>query len=793
MPAFNLLKFQKDAVDNLSKAFLRLWKRQGRQLPLVFKSPTGSGKTLTIAHFIRGLNHLPQWKIDKAFIWITFSDDLTMQSRDKFKEYFENNLENNLLTVNDINRGKLFENDILFLNWQKVVQDNAITRKLKLRKPKDRLMQKESGKYFEDLADGTKKDGREVILVVDEAHTHKSTELAQELIDYIDPKIVVHITATPDEDHELSARRLDGYVEVDREGVVEEGLIKEKILVQTEEDLQKHKGQDLDEILLQLGMEKRQQIKTELKRLGKDINPLMLIQLPNDDKQLIAKGDKTKEEVISQFLVKQGIKNQHIAKWFDGKRENLDFIADSDSKVDFMLFKQAAGTGWDCPRASVLVMFREIKKETFYTQTVGRILRMAEPQSKEDYKNNPNLRTGYLYTNYKRNQVELPDLKKNEIPSQHAYRKKGIKNIKLQSAYISRIDYGDIPASYKFQESFKKSMDKHFGITFNDVMGKAEKKLEKAGIDLSRKLINSIIANAKFEDFDQLAYDFKKRGIDVELEMSTNDVEKTFNYLCLQLLKEQTDEKAKYNNVARAWGVFKSAIRIWFQSVLSKDSDYYYRVFIKDIQKGASSKFRPAITQALIDFKPIAEAILKEKQKKQEGQESPMFEIMERYDFTDDYQAVPQKLCALDKCFVSKSYKGEKNERGFIDYLEGKGKKIDWWFKNGNQGKDYFAVRYHNKTDGKDELFYPDWIIRFKNGRVGIFDTKSDQTATNPETADKAGALALKVKGLGKNYIGGIAVFENGVWYYNGSEKYTYQKGKISQDKNWKKLEDLFK
>src|SRR3989344_4312488 len=203
MPAFNLLPFQKKAIDNLNEAFLRLWKKQGRQLPLVFKSPTGSGKTLTIAHFIRGLNHLPQWKIDKAFIWITFSDDLAMQSKDKFKEYFENNLENGLLTVNDINRGKLYENDILFLNWQKVVQDNATTRKLKLRKPKDERFKNENGSYFEDVMEKTKKSEREMILFIDEAHTHKSTELAQDIIDLIDPKVIVHITATPDEKDEL--------------------------------------------------------------------------------------------------------------------------------------------------------------------------------------------------------------------------------------------------------------------------------------------------------------------------------------------------------------------------------------------------------------------------------------------------------------------------------------------------------------------------------------------------------------------------------------------------------------
>ena len=118
MPTPNLLSFQRDAIEALTKVFVQQWKKAGRQLPIVFKSPTGSGKTLMAAHFVRGLNHLPQWDEEKAFIWITFSDDLAMQSRDKFKEYFNNNLENGLLTVADINQGLLKSNDILFLNWQ---------------------------------------------------------------------------------------------------------------------------------------------------------------------------------------------------------------------------------------------------------------------------------------------------------------------------------------------------------------------------------------------------------------------------------------------------------------------------------------------------------------------------------------------------------------------------------------------------------------------------------------------------------------------------------------------------
>jgi len=233
-------------------------------------------------------------------------------------------------------------------------------------------------------------------------------------------------------------------------------------------------------------------------------------------------------------------------------------------------------------------------------------------------------------------------------------------------------------------------------------------------------------------------------------------------------------------------------LRIWLKRVLGEDSDYYYRVFIKDVLEKAGSKFRPAITKALSDFKPIAEEILKEKKRMQEEKDTHFFEIHQRYDFTEDYEEIPQKLCVLDKLFLLKTYRGKDNELRFLDYIDKKDL-IDWWFKNGNQGKEYFAIKYFNTIEKKDSLFYPDWIIRLKNGKIGIFDTKEGDTATDQETKDKAKALAQKLKALGKDFIGGIAVFENGVWYYNDSEKYSYQKGHIGKDSNWKFLENIFK
>ena len=113
----NALKFQQNAIDELIIKFKLLWDKNienGAQLLL--KSPTGSGKTFMTTSFINRMNDEPDWQNqDAAFIWITFSDTLAMQSRDKFREYFSGNLKNQLLTVDDLKQGILNRSDILFI------------------------------------------------------------------------------------------------------------------------------------------------------------------------------------------------------------------------------------------------------------------------------------------------------------------------------------------------------------------------------------------------------------------------------------------------------------------------------------------------------------------------------------------------------------------------------------------------------------------------------------------------------------------------------------------------------
>ena len=453
-----------------------------------------------------------------------------------------------------------------------------------------------------------------------------------------------------------------------------------------------------------------------------------MIQLPNDDHKLIEQGFPTKEEIVTAFLKKKGVPDSRISSWFDGKSPD-PYIAQNDRGIDFMLFKQAAGTGWDCPRAHVLVMFREIGSNTFYTQTLGRILRIPEPKRIHPI-HSPLLKTGFVYTNYSRNQIGIPDQSTTNKPfiflSNLKYPKITFPDC-LQTDFESRVDYGDLAD-----------------------------------------------------------------GNDLENETSENDLEKIFTMYCMKVLSEQTSGDAKISNIARSWSPLKSALRVWMRSVVNPNTIICYKVFIADIRKGSGSVFLQAITQSLIDYRPVLNRILATRAKKS-GSSNP-FTLQESYSFTDDYEelALPSGACVLTPFFIQKNFNGRKNEEGFIMFIDSN-QNIKWWFKNGDYGQEYLAFRYFNSTENKFSLFYPDWLIQMKDGRIGIFDTKGGVTATDSAVKDKAEALAKRIAdmntALGENkFFGGIVIFENGQWYCNDSQIYHYQKGDLT---DWKNMSDM--
>jgi type III restriction enzyme len=146
-----------------------------------------------------------------------------------------------------------------------------------------------------------------------------------------------------------------------------------------------------------LNLQRQQAIVRNIyQKIGSKVRPLIIIQLPdnkaNDEDLLISK--------IQNYLSKKHLintDNGRLAIYLSNDKINLENITRNDSNVDVLLFKQAIALGWDCPRAQILVLFRESKSLSFSIQTMGRIMRMPEPEI--GHYSEEEINSSYVFTN----------------------------------------------------------------------------------------------------------------------------------------------------------------------------------------------------------------------------------------------------------------------------------------------------------------------------------------------------------------------------------------------------------
>lgn len=122
-------------------------------------------------------------------------------------------------------------------------------------------------------------------------------------------------------------------------------------------------------------------------------------------------------------------------------------------------------------------------------------------------------------------------------------------------------------------------------------------------------------------------------------------------------------------------------------------------------------------------------------------------------------------------------------EQLFMELLD-KSDKVEWWFKNGESEIKFFAVSYidENKIE---RAFYVDFIVKFKDGKIGLFDTKKGMTAK--DAGPRAEGLHKYIKeNKDQNIWGGITIESHGSWRYNDKAKYEYNPNDLSK---WKVLE----
>jgi len=688
----------------------------------IFQSPTGSGKTVIVSECLK---RIVEGRADKkkfSFVWISVRK-LHDQSKDKIERYYADSRELKCSYFWDLEDRMIKENEILFINWESINKKDKNTI----------IKDNEQEFYLEKVIERTKEGGREIILVIDESHHTASSEKSRELIDIISPKVILEVSATPHLKEYQSK-----FVKVELEEVREEEMIKKEIIVNPEFMNKKASSKDSDEFIIEQALKKREELAGMYKKEKARINPLVLLQLPNQGRGLENKKDKIIRMLKDKFKITE--ENGKLAIWLsDQKSETMNNIVKNENEVNVLIFKEAIALGWDCPRAVILVVFREYSSFQFTIQTIGRIMRMPELKYYEE----DELNKGFIFTNISGVEAKITeDYAKDYISIYESKRRANLYDrIKLFSVYLKR-QRERTRLSGKFAEIFMKIAEKI----------NLHKKLDMS----PSKPVNPIISDGKIIDLDKVQQ-IKHKG-QIELKLTEMEIQNRFD----KFVWIMCSPYAPFDSSDR----MKTAIYNFFEKKI-KIKKYDPRVQRIVLGKGNYELFEKAIVLSKDAYeKEIVEKIGKSR----EVEETPAWEIP-----VSDYYNSTVIHGEYKKAIMKPVYtkKQSKPEEEFIKLLE-KSKKIKWWYKNRESEKKYFAVKYKDES-GYDRSFYVDFIVMFNDGKIGLFDTKSGTTAV--EAGPRSNGLQIYIREQnkkGKKLWGGIVVNVRGIWRYFDKEKYEY-------------------
>ena len=726
-----LRDYQRRAVDNL-KSKVENVLRSHESGVVIFQSPTGSGKTVMVSELLKELVRGRKDNKKFSFVWVSVRM-LHEQSKEKLEKYYEDDRLLQCSYFEDLEDRKIGDDEILFINWHSINKKDVNIY----------VRENEQDNNLNSIIANTKEDGREIILIIDESHHTASSDKSKELIEVIGPKVTIEVSATPHLKENVSEIE-----KVYLSDVKAEEMIKSEIAVNPEFLDIKTGSKSSDEIVIEQALKKREELAKVYDKEGVNINPLVLIQLPDQKGNLVNKKDDVLKILKGKFKITE--ESGKLAVWLsEEKTDTLVNIEKNDNEVEVLVFKQAPALGWDCPRAQILVIFRESKSFTFTIQTIGRIMRMPELK----YYNEEDLNKGYVFTN-------LPNI---EITEDYAKDYVTVFEAKRDNKLYKEIS---LPSIFLKRQREKTRLSGKFATIFMKVA--EEMNLKKKITATPSKVVSPIIADGKIIDIDKPG-EIEHKGT-IEIKLNETELQQRFD----NFISQNCTPYAPSDSSDR----MKTAIYKFFEE------KFKMQKFDPQVQRIVLGKEN---IQAMVDTINLAKEQYKEKvveqlNEKRELQNVPKWEVPVIVSYNSRYNK-EEKSKAIMKPFYTK--KPSEPERLFTELLEGS-KKVKWWFKNGESEIKYLAVLYKDEA-GFERAFYVDFIVQFEDGTVGLFDTKSGMTAKDAKT--RAEGLQKYIKEQtkkGKKLWGGIAVNISGSWRYNDNEVYTYDETNM---KGWKFLQ----
>ncbi len=397
-----LKNYQKKALQKgrrgglLPPSFDALTSGEDEHILILLKAITGSGKTVIASEYIERIltaDPADRGAAPVCVIWLSKGNGmLHLQSSDKIKGYIKSASVHvtGLEKSSDFSAPRFYDNDVYVINWEKLYSDNNLVTETEDENLLSALKNTPSDMRF--------------IMIVDEFHAGYEQETYNRIAELIKPVIILGMTATPKVEQLAKA---DEKIVIPVKEIQDEAMVKLGIKFNAQTDIPPIKGYETqEEYFLKLALKRRDMLEEAYRKEGVDIVPLLLIQFDDE------RGGKEVFAAISSIItilddVYSHNANGDYAVWMDIKknasikRSDDDIIKNLDTnKVKVLLFKQAIATGWDCPRAQVILRYRKINDSgdgAFDLQTLGRIFRMPQPL-RGSYYDNPSLNYGYVYS-----------------------------------------------------------------------------------------------------------------------------------------------------------------------------------------------------------------------------------------------------------------------------------------------------------------------------------------------------------------------------------------------------------
>lgn len=401
---FTLKDYQDEAVrdvlGNLKKARKR-WREDRDKHAFSLTAATGAGKTVMAAAVFEALFYGDdgfEFDRDPGAVVIWFSDDpsLNEQTRFRLMEASDRLRHTDLKVVeHPFSLPKFEAGKIYFLNTQKLGKKSLLVRGFD---GEDDLLARPDAQAFTiwDTIRSTIEDpALTLYLVLDEAHRGMGREsgerstIVQRLINGENGvpgiPVVWGISATV-ERFNKAIEGMRGHdvlkpVLVDASRVQDSGLLKDTIAL----DIPDEAGR-FDTVLVRRAADKLRESSDEWAAYamqqgsGDAVSPLMVLQVPNTPNPnlvgqwldtIFQQWPELPETCVAHVL------GEHKTQSFG--RYKVPHVApervQDDTSIRVLIAKDAISTGWDCPRAEVMVSFRPASDPTHIAQLLGRMVR----------------------------------------------------------------------------------------------------------------------------------------------------------------------------------------------------------------------------------------------------------------------------------------------------------------------------------------------------------------------------------------------------------------------------------